>query len=162
MSKRRLFSSIGVWAFLCLSPEISDACECNYSEISQETIRSAHTVSLVRVDSTKLASEAERTATGRLTTIEVYRGEATPTSRFNYSVHWCCGTKLQTGAYYLIVLNGSGDFTLDAGNTIYLGPRFMGSDRNVSLVGEIVSELISGKAVMHRFFRWGGGRVDID
>lgn len=129
------------------------ACECAFPPLDTQSVREARNVFVFRLLDAKLqadGSEQPLTATiiGNIEIADTIRGTA-DARRIRYSVHQCCGTRLDVGKYYLALDSDDGPELLGhSGNLIEAGEMYYPG----SGTRERIESVLSGEESLENAF----------
>jgi hypothetical protein len=106
------------------------ACSCVHHQLDTETARKASHVFVFRVVSTQVGDATDEDPFGdyrisaRIRVLAHVRGK-TSARELDYSIHWCCGIRLETGKDYLGFLPADRQlFQANLSNVLPLWDRF--------------------------------------
>jgi hypothetical protein len=120
---------LAAFAFVIALSGIADACECAFSPLSTESVRSAKSVFVFRLLSSELQAKGSdlpisAVVVGKIQVVDVIRGTS-KAKTILYSTHQCCGTRLDVGKYYAAFVQADEAQLLgNSGNLIELGEMY--------------------------------------
>ncbi|NZA26228.1 hypothetical protein H0E84_07495 [Luteimonas sp. SJ-92] len=107
----------------------AQACQCAFPPLDTQSVREAKNVFVFRLLDARLQTEGSAlpltaTVLGNIEIVDTIRGTA-DAKRIRYSVHQCCGTRLDVGKYYLALSSDSGpEIHGHSGNLIEAGEMY--------------------------------------
>lgn len=126
----------------------AQGCECTYSFLDHKLASTAKTVVAFRLEQARLDPADPHLVYGTVAEPDVLKGDAHPAS-VKYSIHWCCGSRLEVGSYYAVFLNSSEDEPLvHPGNLLLMSDGF-GSHSHAM---ERLKKVISGEGALEEHF----------
>lgn len=111
---------------LVLLSNATFACQCSYSNVSTESVRSAKNIFVFRLISAELLKSKSKSfvqdqVVGEIELIESIRGKS-QFKTIRFSTFWCCGTRLDLGRTYAAFVSGSdNEFYGSSENLLDLG-----------------------------------------
>lgn len=138
------------------------ACDCQFSEISADAVRSAGVVLIGKVRNAQLSAQYDRHVVGEIEVVRTLVGEISGSLGFSYSTVWCCGSRIEVGSYYLVFTNSTDDLFLHHGNTLHLGITFSADEIEIDRIANEIARIRSGTQDLSNLTRPGYGRVHID
>lgn len=123
-------------------PLESSACECAFSPLSDETVRTAKRIVVFQLSAAELTNDAtlgER-VNARLRVTDKLLGDAPDILQARYSTFWCCGSKLDVGHHYVLFDSvGADPVYIHEGNLLPLGDRLSSDLADIERLQRVLS-----------------------
>lgn len=123
-------------------PLESSACECAFSPLSDETVRTAKRIVVFQLVSAELTDDSTlgEGVIAKLRVTNTLLGDAPDILQAQYSTFWCCGSRLDVGHKYVLFDSvGVDPVYIHEGNLLPLGDELSSDQADIERLRRVLS-----------------------